>query len=231
MSSDDDIFDLGSPSSDDDTVVSDTKLRKKISGGVRRDSGVPVPMIANLIDFTFKVATKMLKNETFNTNARALYDIVNEGMEGHVDLRVTLYDMESTLVALHAQKRFVNVVHESIEKLGRESSESTARFAMYIDCWVDYVDFALKTKSEQYRQFAEHNGLKYHQSIIDRGVYAYISPSLALMAGNPPGDLHYKYGNISELPSKNSALVTIWITYGLQLIAEKDSRAFEDIFA
>jgi hypothetical protein len=231
MSSDDDIFDLGSNEPDDVTTLSEAKLRRKISGGVKRDGGVPVPMIANLIDFTFKFATRMLQNQTFNTNARALYDIVNEGMEGAVDVRVHLYDMESTLVALHAQKRFVNIVHESIEKLGRESSESTARFAMYIDCWVDYVDFCLKTKSDSYRQFAEHHGLKYHQSIIDRGVYAFVSPSLALMAGNPPGDLHYKYGDISSVPSKQSALVTIWITYGLQLIAEKDSRAFEDIFA
>lgn len=232
MSSDDDIFDFGSSApAEDDLAPTESKPTGRFGRSIRRgDGSVPVPYIASLINFTFEMTAKMMRSQNLNTNARAVYDIVNEGMEGHVDIRVKLYEMEATLVVLHSQKRFVNVVNESLEKIGREASESMSRFAMFIDCWVDYVDFSIKTNAERYKTYAEYHELKYHQSLMDRGVYPYVSPSLAIMAGDPPGDLHYKHGDVSALPSKSAALVSIWVTYGLQLIQEKDSKAFEDIF-
>jgi hypothetical protein len=237
--SDDDIFDFNSTSSEvpDTGYSADTPKARDTTSAQLRDNfqrfglKVDVPFLSHVIQFTFKSAAQMLMDSHIQTPARALYDIVNQTMEGDVDNRLIMYQLESKLVQLHNQKRFINAVNDTLEKVGRETSETTARFAMYIDCWVDYVDFALAAATESYVQFAEVHGLAAMPSVIERGTYPYITPSLAVLGGNPPGDRHYAHGDISQLHSRYHALTCLWITYGLERAAEKEDPAFEDVFS
>lgn len=237
--SDDDIFQFDSSSREPyegdslGSAPTEESVAKKLSQnhqhyGLKLD----LPLIAHVVHFTFRASSSLRRNDSLNNPAaRALYDFVNESTEGEVDLRMRFYEIESRVVVLHDQKRFINVIHEALERVGRERSESTARFAMYIDCWVNYVDFALASNVENYVQFAELHGLKALPSIIESGTYPYATPSLAVLGGNPPSRQHYLHGDVSQFHSRNHALVALWISYGLDVVAEKESAAFEDLFA
>ena len=238
-SEDDDLFSYDSNTSAgdfDSNTTSDSSLnektfRDKIGASSRRyGSGTNVPMIANIVNYTFTTASKIGRTDTLDTPMRAVYDFVNQSTEGFVDLVLTKTELESKIVLLNSQKNFINVIHQVLEDFGRESSVSNARFAMYIDCFVDYVDFSLSNLTKQYVDFCATHGLKHDKSIVERGVYAYITPSLAFIGGNPPGDLHYKYGDISTLRSRYHAMMSIWITYGLQLVREKENSSFSEVF-
>lgn len=239
--SDDDIFDFnGSSSSTPDAGYSaetpiapsgNSAMAQMRDNFQRYGLKLDVPFLSYVIQFTFKSAAQMLTDSHIQTPARALYDIVNQSMEGEVDNRLIMYQLESKLVQLHSQKRFINAVNETLEKVGRETSETTARFAMYIDCWVDYVDFALAAATEKYVQFGELHSLAVMPSVVERGTYPYITPSLAVLGGNPPGDRHYAHGDISSLHSRDHALTCLWLSYGLERAAEKEDPAFEDVFS
>lgn len=238
--SDDDIFnnyDSSTTSPYDDEPVTSPSAEQNATKKLAQNHQYyglkfELPIVTHVVHFTFRAAASLRRTEQLNTPAaRALYDFVNEGTEGEVDARLRLYEIESRVVLLHDQKRFINSINEALERVGRERSESTARFAMYIDCWVDYVDFALAANIEQYVQFAEAHGLRTLPTVIESGMYPYVTPSLALLGGNPPGKNHYLHGDVSQLQSRNHALIALWISYGLDIAAEKESVAFEDIFA
>lgn len=242
-SDDDDLFDFSGPTDnsssspipeDIDRSVQDEDLFRSHLGEHKRRYGnsTEKPLIASIIHYAFSVTSRILTTDSLATNARALYDYVNLSSEGEVDERLMQYEMEMTLVMLYAQKALVNTIHETLEQHGRERSIAAARFGMYVDCYVDYLNFSIEVASKQYIEYSEQHGLKIEKSVLERGVYQYVTPALSVMGGNPPGDFHYKYGDISNIRSRTHALITIWIAYGMQLASEKESNtSFEEVFA
>ena len=242
-SDDDDLFSFNGPSDNQPSSsngdsgprsVDDEELFRSHVGDRYRRHGnsTQKPLIASIIHYAFSVASRVITTDYLTTNTRALYDYVNISSEGEIDARLIQYELETLLVILHAQKSLVNTIHETLEQHGRETSIAAARFGMYVDCYVDYLNFSIEVTSKQYVEYSHQHGLKVEDSVLERGVYRYITPSLAALGGNPPGDFHYKYGDVSKIRSRTHALITIWIAYGMQLVSEKESNtSFEEVFA
>lgn len=233
---DDDLFhydeDSGSSPGSPSEAVTSSGFEGQMKSHIRKASSgtIPIPFTASALGYVFGLAARLRRTSDAKSNMRAAYDIVNESTELAADIRMIHYELENELVLLHMQLRLANIAFTALENVGRETNEETARFGMYLDAWVDLLKFTLELKQQAYTDFGREHRLKVFPTVIERGAFPYVTPSLHALANNPPCDFHFRYGDVSGLTRKMTNVYEMWIQLAVEFMVKADDRMLQEIF-
>lgn len=194
----------------------------------KRKGNIDTPIVSSLMCYLFKSASRLHENRFSNGHLRAVYEQLNVSTELETDDLAIHYDLEMRLIDTHRQLRLANLVMVIVDEFNPANNDELARLVMYTECWIDFLKFSLEHLGEQYRLFGVRCGFKIYDSIVDYGRYPYVTPSMEIFGGSPPGSQHYMYGDVSSISDSSHDMLELIVRVTVEHLASHgDSGSLE----